>query len=427
MTGENLSVLLGGVEIGAVRRERNRLSFRYEPGWRVAPERIPLSLCMPLVSGEHGHAPINAFLWGLLPDNERVLDQLGRTFQVSARNPFALIAQIGEDCAGAVQFVRGERLAALTAAAAPMVDWLTEADLERRLRALRQDPARGRDADDVGQFSLAGAQPKTALLFEAGRWGVPSGRTPTTHILKPPTGEFDGHAENEHVCLTLARRLGVPAANTEVRRFGDEVAIVVERYDRVRLGPQRIMRVHQEDMCQALAVPPQRKYQNEGGPSAKSIVDLLRSASSARAEDVATFLDTLVLNWILCGTDAHAKNYAILHAAQGQVRLAPLYDIASALPYDTLDPQKIKLAMAVGGEYRLRDIGQRQWRAFARELGTPDLLDRAIELTHAVAEQMPWVRDHARAAGLDHPIVDRLAVALPERATACRARLEAAE
>ncbi|MGA7631477.1 MAG: HipA domain-containing protein [Terriglobales bacterium] len=122
-----------------------------------------------------------------------------------------------------------------------------------------------RAATDTGQFSLAGAQPKTALLLEGRRWGVPSGRTPTTHILKPPTGEWDGHAEIEHFCLLLARASGLVVPNSSVRRFRAEIAIVIERYDRIR-SSDGWLRVHQEDMCQALGLHPAKKYENEGGP-----------------------------------------------------------------------------------------------------------------------------------------------------------------
>ncbi|PTH92513.1 type II toxin-antitoxin system HipA family toxin, partial [Staphylococcus shinii] len=149
----------------------------------------------------------------------------------------------------------------------------------------------------------AGAQPKTALLLRDGRWSVPAGRTPTTHILKPPSDAFDGHAENEHFCLALARRLGLPAAHSDVRRFDGEAAIVVPRFDRIEYDGQ-LLRVHQEDFCQALAISPTRKYQNEGGPSPEAIVDALRTHSSSPARDVDTFIDALAFNWLIAGTDA---------------------------------------------------------------------------------------------------------------------------
>jgi HipA-like protein len=230
-----LLVLLDGREVGVVRQQRGRLSFAYIDTWRGAPGAYPLSLSMPLAAADHPHAAIEPFIWGLLPDNELVLNRWAKQFHVSPRNAFGLIENVGEDCAGAVQFVQQERREELTNAPPVQTEWLTEADVASRLRALQADASAWRAPQDTGQFSLAGAQPKTALLFDGQRWGVPSGRTPTTHILKPPTGSFDGHAENEHLCLSLARALGLPTAHSEVRQFEDVTAIVVERYDRVNV------------------------------------------------------------------------------------------------------------------------------------------------------------------------------------------------
>src|SRR5580704_12648103 len=326
-----LIAILDGREMGRVTRDnRARLTFTYNEDWRTAENAYPLSISMPLALAQHANARIDTFLWGLLPDNQLVLDQWARKFHVSARNAFSLISAVGEDCAGAVQFVRPERLEAILGAVPPEIEWLTEANIAQRLRALREDHSAWRIPRDTGQFSLAGAQPKTALLFENGRWGVPSGRVPTTHIFKPPTGDLDGHVENEHFCLELARALGLPVVDSRIMRFQDEIAIVVERYDRVRTETG-LRRVHQEDMCQAFAIPPTRKYQNEGGPGIRDIVALLTTNSTSSAEDVATFLDSVAYNWLIVGTDAHAKNYALLIGAEGRIRLAPLYDVASIL------------------------------------------------------------------------------------------------
>lgn len=417
MSEETLILLLDGQVIGSIHRQKGRLSLFYQDAWRLRRDAYPLSLSMPLALADHPHGPVNAFLWGLLPDNDVVIERWARHFQVSARNPFALIRAVGEDCAGAVQFVRPERLEALQQGSEDKIDWLTSDDVAGRLRALREDQAAWRAARDTGQFSLAGAQPKTALMWEDGRWGVPSGRLPTTHILKPPSVAFDGHAENEHLCLLLARRLGIPAAATRVERFGDEIAIVVERYDRERVE-DRVARVHQEDFCQALARLPSDKYQNEGGPGVRDCVQVLGDQSSAPAEDIDTFLDAILLNWIVVGTDAHAKNYSLLLSGDGRVRLAPLYDVASALPYRDLDFQKLKLAMKLGGEYRLRDLGARHVARMAAELRQPPKrwIDRARNLAQKTPEAVHAVAEEMHAAGLHHEIIDRLSAAIAGRA-----------
>lgn len=445
MRDPELVALLDGHEIGRVVQDRDgRYSFTYAEAWRRRGDALPLSVSMPLQIATHPHEPVAAFLWGLLPDNESVLDAWAKRDHVSARNPFALLSHVGEDCAGAVQFVRPDRVEELRRPGPAEIEWLTEDDVAARLRRLRQDQTAWRLPRDTGQFSLAGSQRKTALYFDGGRWGVPSGRTPTTHILKPPIPGFDGHVENEHLCMRLARAVGLTTATSHARRFGGEMAIVVERYDRIRtrdvaetaaargdtaaatalralLAAQPVLRLHQEDMCQALAVLPTRKYQNERGPSPADIVRVLRENSGDRDADVAAFVDALIFNWLIAGTDAHAKNYSLLHEPGGLPRLAPLYDLASALPYPGLEPRRIKLAMKVGREYRLWSVKRRQWIDLAEELGidADATIARAIELAGLVAARAPALCDELVAQGLDHPIVPRLRAQLVERAESC--------
>ncbi|HEU4881043.1 MAG TPA: type II toxin-antitoxin system HipA family toxin, partial [Longimicrobium sp.] len=352
------------------------------------------------------------------------LRRWGSQFHVSARNPFTLLAHVGEDCAGAVQFCRPDRVAELLTKTDSPVRWLAEAEVAETLRELRTENATGRVAADPGYFSLPGAQPKTALLHQDGRWGVPSGRIPTTHILKPPLGDLDGFAENEHLCLRLAGALGLPVARSEVMRFAHEVAIVVERYDRVVVG-EWIARVHQEDFCQALGVPPRIKYQAEGGPGVGAMAAVLREFSSAPDEDLDTLLRALALNWVIGGTDAHAKNFSVLIAAR-QVRLAPLYDVASVLPYPRRIPlQKANLALRVGGEYRLVKIGRRHWERLVAEMGLgADAVDRVREVVREAPSRMEDICAAARGEDIDHPVVDVLDDAVRRNAERCLAALD---
>jgi serine/threonine-protein kinase HipA len=424
---KELIVLMDGRRMGRVQQgDKGKLAFAYDEQWRSLKKAYPLSLSMPLTLAEHPHAAIDAFLWRLLPDNQGVLDRWGREHKVSARNSFGLIAAVGEDCAGAVQFVRPERLEALAGAAPAEVVWLNEKEIAERLRTLRGDHAAGRLPRDEGQFSLAGAQPKTAYLFENDRWGIPSGRMPTTRILKPPTGEFDGHAENEHFCLELARSLGLTVPNSAILHFEDEIAIVIDRYDRVQLG-KTWHRVHQEDICQALGILPTRKYESEGGPGAREIVELLRDNSNAAVEDVQTFLDAIAYNWLIAGTDAHAKNYSLLLGDGGGVRMAPLYDLASVLPYADVDLEKAKLAMNIGGEYRLRNINLFRWKKMASELkvDTDALLKRADDFALALPDLAVKIRQQMIGEGITHNVVTRLAEGIARRSVSCRQVLAA--
>jgi serine/threonine-protein kinase HipA len=362
----------------------------------------------------------------LLPDNEGVLERWARTFHASAANSFALLAHVGEDCAGAVQLVRPDRVEPVLAGEGH-VEWLDDADVAEHIALLKRDPTAWHTNHD-GQFSLAGAQAKTALHRDpaTGRWGVPVGAQPTTHILKPAVTGFDDHDLNEHLCLTAARAIGMSAAVTSVESIGPERVIVVERYDRV-IHNGAVHRVHQEDMCQALGVRPETKYQNEGGPTPENIIELLRryvAPATAAAVAVDRFVDALAFNWVVGGTDAHAKNYAVL-LSRSQVRLSPLYDIASVLPYETFHLPKVRMAMKIGGRYGLLETAGRHWRRFAAGNGLDP--DRLIERIDGIAAALPDAV--ATAASVDavkalgSPLAGRLVDQVAARSAACREQL----
>jgi serine/threonine-protein kinase HipA len=416
-----LLTLLGDDVVGRVRRDRSgRVSFIYEDAWRSADGAYPLSLSMPLVTAQHAHRVVDPYLWGLLPDNARILEQWAKRAGVSAGNAFSLLSHYGEECAGAVRFVNARAPGRALHGGGVGVKWLDVHDVAGRLRALRSDESAWRSAGDAGQFSLAGAQPKTALLLDGKRWGVPSGRVPTTHILKPGAPGLAGHAENEHFCLVLASELGLPVARSWIEHFEDEAAIVIERYDRVRTK-SAIVRVHQEDVCQALAVHPREKYETDGGPGLREIARLLRESSRAPDEDLDSMIGALALSWLIGGTDGHAKNYSLLIGAAGRVRLAPFYDIASALPYFEHELRKLKLAMKVGGKYRLREIGRYQWGKLATELGLQPVrvLDRVMTMTREVERRAIPLAERLREEGLRHPVLRKLAKAIRGRAREC--------
>jgi serine/threonine-protein kinase HipA len=417
MATETLLAIAAGRRMGRLEHEGAKVTFTYDPSWQAADGAYPLSLNLPLETERHRTGAVLPFLWGLLPDNEDVLAQWGRRFGVSPRNPFRLLRNVGEECAGAVQFVVPEREGIVLARPAPAPKWITETEVADRLRQLGRDASAGRLATDTGHFSLAGAQRKTALYWDGKRWGVPMGAQPTTHILKPAMPGFEGHPENEHVCLELARALQIPAALTRVERFEDQWAIVVERFDRVK-AKSGYERVHQEDMCQACGVDPDRKYESQGGPGYKRLLSIIRESSQEIDTDVHTLLRAFILHWVIGGTDAHAKNYGVLFAGGRHIRLAPLYDVASALPYYPSEERKLKLAMQVGGEYLLHRINTLRWKRFAHAVDLPEavVVDTIRVLSADLPDAYEDVRKAARAAGLTHPILDDLGRRLTRRA-----------
>jgi serine/threonine-protein kinase HipA len=410
--------------VGCVERSNGRLRFTYDDGWRGRPEATPLSLSMPLASRAHRHDVVNAYLWGLLPDNERVLERWGREFGVSTSHPLGLLGMVGDDLPGAVRVVDPEARER-PAGEDHRVDPLRVEDVASLLAQVRADHTAWLGAGAEGRWSLAGAQPKIALLCDGdGRWGRPRGRLATNRILKPALAAFDDHDLNEHLCLDVAARVGLRAVRSSVEVFGDERAIVVERYDRRAGSDGALTRVHQEDLCQALGVHPARKYQRDGGPGAAEVVELLRTTVHGPAEvaqDVAAFVDALVFNWLIAAPDAHAKNYSVLLAGP-QVRLAPLYDVASALPYPDLHVPKVKLAMKVGAYYRVSAIRGRAWRAGAADLrvDADELFERIRDLSDDVASAFADSAEALAAAGVASELPARLVDAVAERARACR-------
>jgi len=304
------------------------------------------------------------------------------------------------------------------------VTWLTIDDVAELLRDLKQDNTAWLGRGFTGQFSLAGAQAKTALLYRDGRWGVPSGAAATTHILKPAVAGLDEHDLNEHLCMDGARRVGLIAARTEIARFHDQTAIVVQRYDR-RIRDDRLIRIHQEDMCQGLGLPPSRKYQNEGGPSPGDIACLLRQTMPTRIADEAVlrFADALAWNWLIAGTDAHAKNYSLLLSGAG-VRLAPLYDLASALPYNVHE-RRLRFAMKIGGDYRVYPY-QNTWRAAATEVGLePELmLQRVKALSEVAADAFRDAAATPSVVELGSALPSRLVDLVADRVVRCRRLLD---
>jgi serine/threonine-protein kinase HipA len=418
-----VAVLLDGAIAGTITRlNQGRLRFDYNDEYRQRPAATPLSVSMPTSIRTHPDSDISPWLWGLLPDNDRVLARWARDFQVPAR-PFSLLSTpIGHDCAGAVRFAPLDK--ALKVLAKPgTVTWLSEEEVAQRLRELRQDTTAWLGRELTGQFSLAGAQAKTALFLKDGRWGVPSGSAATSRILKPAVQGLDDHDLNEHLCLDAARRAGLIVARTHVARFGDESAIVVDRYDR-RIVDGELVRIHQEDTCQALGRPPDQKYQNEGGPSAQDLATLFRAVMPPRAAEDAVwrFLDALIWNWLIAGTDAHAKNYSLLLSG-GDVRLAPLYDIASALPYGT-NERALKFAMKIGGDYRVYPH-RNTWGKAAADLGldADAVLERVVHLAIAAPDAFADATNEPDVIALDRPLPRRLVDLIAERATQCLAIL----
>ena len=336
--------------------ERRRFVFQYDPRWLSDPAAIPVSISLPLRPEIYDNDMARPFFSNLLPEGE-VKRIIARKFGISEQNDYALLENIGGECAGAVSIlVPGQ-----TPEDGKEYQALTEEALDKIITQL---PRRPLLAGEEGiRLSLAGAQNKLPVCIDQkGTISVPLNGSPSTHILKSSARGFDGIVENEAFCMALAERVGIPVPKTSIRR-NRHVLLFVDRYDRRKQG-NRIIRLHQEDVCQALGILPDQKYEAEGGPTLKSCADLLKRVSIRPAADLADLLRWTVFNVVIGNADAHAKNISILYT-EGGPRLAPFYDLVSTRVYPEIND---KYAMRIGGEKRPGKIFDRHWERFAYDL-----------------------------------------------------------
>ena len=370
-----------------LREPGGAIEFRYDEQWLSRRTAFPVSLSLPLREDPWRGEPVAAVFENLLPDSEalrkRVADQVG----AAGYDAWSLLAVIGRDCIGALHFVAGD--------ADPPDDSTTtsgvaidEEAIERLLRNLAQAPL-GLSREDDFRISVAGAQEKTALLRVDGQWFRPQGTTPTTHIFKTRIGrlpngiDLSNSVENEFYCLRLLGHLGLPVNHAEIMRFGRTKALVVERFDRA-WSNGRLIRLPQEDCCQALSVPPARKYQSDGGPGIVAIAQLLKG-SDTPASDHRRLIQAQFVFWLIGATDGHAKNFSVFLHPGGGYGLTPLYDVLSAQP--SLDARQIerkqmKLAMSVGRNrhYRIDEIAPRHFFQTGEQANLPkSLISEAID------------------------------------------------
>lgn len=383
------------------RQEQARLAFAYDPSW-VKQGSVPLSFSLPLRSEPFDDAECRPFFAGLLPEGE-FLKSIARAFQVSADNPFSVLAEIGGECAGAVSLALPGQDPPFAEPTSPT--WLEEEEMGRLLAELPSRPLLiGLDGEDEGvRLSLAGARDKLPVLAQDSKLGITRGHPPSTHIVKTPIPDIDGMVANEAYCMALAAEVGLTVAEAKPIRVGAQEALLVTRYDRIATE-DGVRRVHQEDFCQALGCLPAQKYQAEGGPGMQACGALLRDRSTVPAVDVLAFLDALIFSLAIGNADAHAKNYSMLMDGDGSPRMAPLYDLLSTRVYGRRFGRK--MAMKYGGEYRFDRIRRRHMERLAEELGisSSTVLAHVNDLCHdlqgASREARSRLPDAWRDAGI---------------------------
>lgn len=418
---DRLKVFLNSRLVGLLRRQTSgAISFQYDQSWLEWDSAMPVSLSLPLREQTYLGAPVLAVFENLLPDNDTLRRQIAARAHAGGTDAYSLLGAIGHDCVGALQFLPqdSEPTPAGVIDAVPV----TERQITTILDNLATAPL-GITEDESFRISIAGAQEKTALLRWKGRWCKPRGTTATTHIFKPsPNGvDLTSSVENEYLCLKILNALGLPAATAEMETFGDRRVLIVERFDRLWTGDQRLLRVPQEDSCQALSVPPNLKYQSDGGPSIADILKLLRG-SDEPLSDQRSFLKANIVFWLMGATDGHAKNFSIFLSPGGRFQMTPLYDVISAQP--SVDSKQIlwkqfRLAMAFGTKphYQIRQIAPRHFFQTADRAGIgrqvlesviQELLDGTVPAVESVVASLPADFPDEIASSIEAGIKGRL-------------------
>lgn len=390
-TRHPLNVFLNGRLVGRLRRAASgAIDFQYDPDWLGWEHVLPVSLSLPLREDRYVGDPVIAVFDNLLPDSEAIRRRMAERVHADGYDVYSLLAKVGRDCVGALQFLPdGAEPGPAGAIEGRPVD---DAGIAAKLSNLAAAPL-GMEGDEEFRLSLAGAQEKTALLYWKQRWHVPHGATPTTHILKPQIGLLPGgidlsrSVENEYLCLKLTAAFGLPSAGVAIADFEGDRALVVERFDRVWTRDNRLLRLPQEDCCQALSVPPTRKYESDGGPGMAAVLGLLQGSDEPDT-DRRLFLKAQILFWLLGATDGHAKNFSIFLRPGGGFRLTPLYDVMSAQPaldVHQLRRNQMKLALAVGDNrhYAIDEIVPRHFVQTGAKCGVGktsvrDILDELV-------------------------------------------------
>lgn len=359
------------------------MHFAYASDW-LADETTPaLSHAMPKQQEPFKDHACKAVFGGLLPE-ETQRTAIARTLGFSPDNPFRLLEALGGDVAGALAFLpKGEEPLQDHSETAP--EALQENELAKLLDRLPAVPMLA--GEGGARLSLAGAQSKLPVVLTAdGGIAIPRPGEPSTHLIKPEPDRFAGLAANEAFGLALARAVGIDAAHAEWREVAGKPLLLVERYDRMWIEG-KTNRLHQEDFAQALGVPSNRKYAAEGGPTFRDSFALLRSAATRPAREVLKLADAAIFNLIIGNADAHAKNYSLLRRENGEVVLAPLYDLVATYMWKELSP---KLAMRFGRAATLEEFDRESVARFADEvvLGAPYIRRRVSDLARAVTEEI---------------------------------------
>ncbi len=382
--GKHLSVWWDGKLVGDLAlNQYGEPEFTYTNTWLTSQDARSISVSLPLRAEPFNRRETLPFFEGLLPEAAQ-RTAIAQALGVSERNEFRLLEELGGDIAGALEiWPAGETPP--THQSAPINTPLSDEQLVELIKRLPTRPMLAGGQAGL-RLSLAGAQSKLPVTLIDGKVTLPVPGQPTTHILKPAITRFDGTAENEALCMTLAGRIGLDVANTEYHALEDTRFLLIERYDRRLTENENFHRLHQEDFCQALGKTSAQKYAADGGPLFRDCFALVRRATARPAAETLKLLDAALFNTIIGNADAHAKNFSLLHKQTG-TELSPLYDLLSTIAYPDLSA---RYAMKIAKRRTLDEISADDWSKFAEdiEMRPPYVKRRVGEIAQAILEKV---------------------------------------
>jgi serine/threonine-protein kinase HipA len=439
-SSKSLSLWINGERLGAWRVLPSGDELTYDDHWVASEYGRPLSLSLPFRAGNPPHRGVKVrhYFENLLPDSQKIRERIAKKFHAKSTSAYDLLSEIGRDCVGALQILPNDE--------AP-INWqriqahlMDENAVARALRtSLSSNAFNIGDEYDEFRISIAGAQEKIALLWHREQWWQPRGSTPSTHILKLPLGlvgnmavDLSDSVENEWLCLQILESFGLPVAKCHPLYFNEQKVLAIERFDRRWVsndsGVKRahLIRIPQEDFCQATGTSNHQKYEAEGGPGMSQIFEIL-NGSNQSIRDREIFFRSQLLFWMLCAPDGHAKNFSIALLAGGNYTLTPIYDVMSAYPVlgkgaKQLSPYKVKMAMAVrskNAHWRMNEILGRHWLELGRRQGivgqngtnSKQIIEEIAQLTPKVIERVSSKLPRGFPSRIAEPIFNGLAQA----------------
>lgn len=366
--------------IGVLSRDGDSYFFCYDAAWLEQKKPMPLSYSLPLQEEPFTPKETKPFFSNLLPEGQ-IRDHVAQKHRVSPEDDFELLAALAGDCAGAIALYPEDVLPS-TVESQHRYRLLSAEDKEKLFAEAFIMDLGFLGPEEKTRLSLAGVQDKLPIMIKGDELYLPLDGAPSTHILKPQHIKWKNLVENEAFCMALAKKMGLDVPETFILNE-DEKSYIIERYDRTIDEKGRVIRLHQEDFCQALGYSYRKKYEEHGGPGHKECFNLVKSFKNPLADKIK-LINLTIFNSLISNYDCHGKNISLLYNDGAAPSLAPFYDLVCVGVYGLSSD----LAMSIGGVFNPKDLSREAWEQFAEDIaeGSPKPV---FSILRKMAEKIP--------------------------------------